>query len=81
MDLPSSGLEADGRISTWGYCLSDCPSEKPEKACLEGPMFPDLPDDSDDEDLNAVNYTTQFDPNEDIVLKDVSNQIRSGCHE
>ncbi|TRY78007.1 hypothetical protein TCAL_08608, partial [Tigriopus californicus] len=64
----ATGLEADGRISTWGYCLPDCPSETPEKACLEGPIFPDLPDEYDDP--SAVNYTTQFDPNEDIVLKD-----------
>ena len=54
-----------------GECVEDCPTEKPEVACLTEPIFPDWVDATDGEDY--LNFTTTYVQGSGDVTREVRN--------
>ncbi len=70
-----SGLDFHGNITSWGFCLEDCPFEPPSPSCLEPPPVPSFASFGSDE-KNFHSSWFEIHAQEDSVYKLTNVRIR-----
>ena len=70
-----SGLEPEGNITTWGFCLEDCPFEPPAPSCLDPPPVPAFAA-FKSEEVNFNSTWFELHAQTDLVYKLINNRTR-----